>query len=133
MVSVVLTQISTFAWLMMVIKFFILHQTHLTSFCYVDKSTFIKTITGNSARMYTNGMFKKFVAFFKTSIDKKVFRFLRFIDSDRVQQNRIHAYHFPAQIVCVIQMDVNNNIIESSQIIRDCLLKEPICECSFEC
>lgn len=76
--------------------------------------------------------FEKFVAFFKSSIVKRVFKFFRDIKSDRVQKNRIHASHVATKIVCVIQIDTNDNIIESSQIIRDCLLKETICECSFE-
>lgn len=77
-------------------------------------------------------IFEKFVAFFQTAMVRKVFRFFRFVNGDRVQKNRIHASHFATKIVCVIQIDISENIIESSQIIRDCLLKEPICEYSFD-
>lgn len=99
-------------------------------FSYINK---FRNFTGNPNQSYTDKVFEKFVAFFKTPIVKKVFRFFRDIKSDRVQKNRIHASHLATKIVCVIQIDINDNIIESSQIVRDCLLKEPICEYSSEC
>lgn len=99
-----------------------IQTTHQKKYC-VDK---FRNIAADS----TDAFFEKFVAFFKSSVVKKFFRFFRSVNGDRVQKNRIHASHYATKLVCVIQIDNNGNIIESSQIIRDCLLKDPVCKYS---
>lgn len=83
--------------------------------------------SGVSNQNYEDTIFEKFVELFRTSIVRKEFKFFGSFIRDRVQRNRIHVKHEATKIFCVIQIDVDANIVESSQIIRDYLLQEPIC------
>lgn len=69
-------------------------------------------------------MFQSFATSFKVSAG--------FMISSRIasrgMKNQLTAIHNASGILCTLQIDADADRIESSQIIRDCLLHSPICK-----
>lgn len=60
------------------------------------------------------------------------FKVIAAINGDRVQKRRLQVIHEASDIRCSIQFDMNFDLADSSQIIRDCILHAPICKlCLF--
>lgn len=56
------------------------------------------------------------------------FNVLETIHGDRAQKRRLRVIHTATGIQCTLQCDVNFELAESSQIIRDCVTYAPICK-----
>lgn len=56
------------------------------------------------------------------------FKMLATLNGDRVQKRRLQMIHKASDIRCSIQFDLNFDLVHASQIIRNCILHEPLCK-----
>lgn len=82
-------------------------------------------ISGDPRRNVIETVFDSFVKSFEMSTK---FIVTASIAHHSAIKYRLHAIHNASGILCTIQIDVNANKIESSQLIRNCLLHSPICK-----
>lgn len=80
--------------------------------------------SGDASQNNINNVFESFAKSFEESTG--------FMISNRIAprglKSRLTAIHNASGISCTLQIDANANKIESSQIIRNCLLHSPICK-----
>lgn len=64
----------------------------------------------------------------KTPDVQNDFTVLSSISGDRVQKRRMQVIHNVSGILCWIQFDSTFELAESSQILRNCIMHDPICK-----
>lgn len=97
-----------------------------------SKTDFNVLVNGSHANQNPNIAFQKFKRIFKMLGVQNDFKILATINGDRVQKRRLQAIHKASGILCRIQFVTDFEMAQSSQIIRNFIMHEPICEYLIE-
>lgn len=54
------------------------------------------------------------------------------MNGTRVLTKRYKLFHKASNIICWVHLDLQNEMSETSQTIRNCIVQAPICECRID-